>query len=152
MPAKAKAPQPKQPSYEETIRQCEEMTRANQPLYDMLARMHAREEAEHAAVLTLRKKKQITKSDLVRIFDDHAKAIDKILERLDHSVDFAIMWSEHPHDGRLPDEPLLDDDKEELDDGGETKTAIAYELKKHGHFREHIKQHLRALRTEIMKI
>ena len=117
----------------------------------MHAKLHAREEAEHAAVLTLRKKKQITKSDLVRIFDDHVKAIDKILERLDHSVDFAIMWSEHPHEGRLPDEPK-DDDEEERDDGGETKTAIAYELKKHGHFREHIKQHLRALRTEIMKI
>ena len=146
MPAKMKATQQKQPTFEETIERAEEWERANRPIYDMLAKIHERQEAEHAAVLKLQNKNEIKKSDLVRIFDDHAKAIEEILKALDCSIYFAILWSEHPNATRLPDDPP------EEDDGSAPKTAIAYELKKHGKWREHIEQHLRAIRAQLFKL
>lgn len=64
---------------EEIKKETQEMNERNAGLYEMARRVIAQREAERAAVLALKKKKEITKSDLVRIFREEREAIRREL-------------------------------------------------------------------------
>ena len=75
MNAKSKEQPRPQKSFEELKKEIDDYTRERQPLYDLMASLKAQREAEHAAVLKLKARNEISKSDLVRIFREERAAI-----------------------------------------------------------------------------
>lgn len=76
-----------QRSFEETEKEIAEFNRERQPLYDLIAGMKAQREAEHAAVLNLKNKNELSKSELMRIFREEKSEIKEALFAAQSALD-----------------------------------------------------------------
>lgn len=71
----------------DVIRDAQEMTERNAPLYEIVRRMNAQREAERAAVKALKEKSEISKSDLMRIFLEERDAIRQELDAAESALE-----------------------------------------------------------------
>lgn len=76
-----------QRSFEETEKEIAEFNREHQPLYDLIAGMKAQREAEHAAVLNLKNKNELSKSELMRVFREEKSEIKEALFAAQSALD-----------------------------------------------------------------
>lgn len=92
---------------EEIKKETQEMNERNAGLYEMARRVIAQREAERAAVLALKKKKEITKSDLVRIFREERDAIRRELYDAESALEEVDDAARHRRKKRTKDDDDL---------------------------------------------
>lgn len=112
----------------------------------LLERINRRKAEEAEAVKRIKCQGKISKSDLVRVFEEERAQLEELLLRVEGAIDFAIDVCEHPGAKTFPD------DAEDKTERTGTTGAAAYELKRYRKFRERAAQHLSAVQTAIMKL
>lgn len=112
----------------------------------LLERINQRKAEEAEAVKHIKCQGKISKSDLVRVFQEERGQIEDLLLSLEGAIEFAIEVCEHPGAKTFPDDP--EDKTERTGCTG----AAAYELKRYQKFRERVRQHLSAVHAAIMKL
>lgn len=112
----------------------------------LLETINARKAEEAEAVKRIKCQGKISKSDLVRIFNEERAQLEELLLHLEGAIDFAIDVCEHPGAKAFPDDP--EDKTKRTGCTG----AAAYELKRYKKFRERVRQNLSAVHDAIMKL
>jgi len=112
----------------------------------LLERINRRKAEEAEAVKRIKCQGKISKSDLVRVFEEERAQLEELLFRVEGAIDFAIDVCEHPGAKTFPD------DTEDKTERTGTTGAAAFELKRYKKFRERAAQHLSAVQTAIMKL
>ena len=112
----------------------------------LLERINRRKAEEAEAVKRIKARGKISKSDLVRVFQEEREQIEELLLRVEGAIDFAIDVCEHPGAKTFPD------DTEDKTERTGCTGAAAFELKRYRKFRERIERGLSAVQTAIMKL
>ena len=88
----------------------------------ILERINRRKAEEAEAVKRIKAQGKISKSDLVRVFEEERAQLEELLFRVEGAIDFAIDVCEHPGAKTFPD------DAEDKTERTGTTGAAAYEL------------------------
>lgn len=112
---------------------------ADPRILDMLAKLNARREAERAAVLNIKSKGELSKGDLVRVFQEERAAIESLLKNVETAFDFALAVCKKKTK-----------EKETRESWGEAANAVYY-LEDAKDIRGSVREHLRAIWEAIQK-
>ena len=132
---------------EEIKKETQEMNERNAGLYEMARRVIAQREAEHAAVLALKNKKEITKSDLVRIFREERDAIRRELSDAESALEDVDDAARHRRKKRTKD-----DDADDLRNAIDPLEMALFSVRSARNFSARIAERLYDVEQAIMKL
>lgn len=133
---------------EEIKKETQEMNERNAGLYEMARRVIAQREAERAAVLALKKKKEITKSDLVRIFREEREAIRRELYDAESALEEVDDAARHRRKKRTKH----DDDADDLRNAIDPLEMALFSVRSARNFSARITERLYDVEQAIMKL
>lgn len=132
---------------EEIKKETQEMNERNAGLYEMARRVIAQREAERAAVLALKKKKEITKSDLVRIFREEREAIRRELYDAESALEEVDDAARHRRKKRT-----RNDDADDLRNAIDPLEMALFSVRSARNFSARIAERLYDVEQAIMKL